>query len=286
MILRKVAINHHNNRTIFPIAHWCNLLFNGIVVRTAPGSIMAWFEEEEFWRELYPYMFPAERLAVAARQVEQILALTNFKGQTVLDLCCGPGRHAVEFARRGFGVTGVDRSQFLLERARERGAEAGVTVEWVAHDMRRFRRPAAFDLACNLFTSFGYFDQGENRRVLRGIHGNLAAGGILVMEMLGKERLSRVWQNALCAEYGDGALLLQRPEVRDDWSRVHNSWTLMKNGRYRTYEFDHAIYSGSELKNLLLGSGFAQVNLYGSFEGEAYGVEALRLIAVAKKADE
>ena len=106
------------------------------------------------------------------------------------------------------------------------------------------------------------------------------------MEMLGKERLSRVWQNALCAEYGDGALLLQRPEVRDDWSRINNSWTLMKDGRYRDLRIRSRDLFGSELKNLLLGSGFAQVKLYGSFEGEAYGVEAVRLIAVAKKADE
>src|SRR5579864_1637034 len=141
---------------------------------------MEWFENEEFWRELYPYMFPPERFAAADDQVAQVIALTGVPvGQSsglpnspiVLDLCCGPGRHAVAFAQRGFDVTGVDRSQFMLDRARERAAEAGVQVEWIAEDMHRFRRPEAFDLACSLFTSFGYFKQEEdNLQVLRNVH--------------------------------------------------------------------------------------------------------------------
>jgi SAM-dependent methyltransferase len=245
---------------------------------------MEWFEEEAFWRDLYPYMFPPERLAAAARQVEQILSLTGLDGGRVLDLCCGPGRHAIEFARRGFDVTGVDRSQFLLDRAGERAIEAGVSIDWVVSDMRRYRSPAAFDLACNLFTSFGYFPhEADNSRVLRNTCKNLAPGGIFFLEMLGKERLARVWQHVMTAEYPDGAMLVQRPEVRADWSRLHNSWTLMKDGAYRTYEFEHSIYSGRELKDMLLHAGFAEVKLYGSFEGAPYGLEALRLIAIARK---
>jgi 2-polyprenyl-3-methyl-5-hydroxy-6-metoxy-1,4-benzoquinol methylase len=71
---------------------------------------------------------------------------------TVLDLCCGPGRHAVELARRGFQVTGVDACGFLLDRAAEHAARANLTADWVKQDMRRLLRPEAFDLACNLFT--------------------------------------------------------------------------------------------------------------------------------------
>ena len=59
---------------------------------------MDWFEDDEFWQALYPYMFPFERFAAAQTEVEQILTLTNFTGAKVLDLCCGPGRHALEFS--------------------------------------------------------------------------------------------------------------------------------------------------------------------------------------------
>lgn len=246
---------------------------------------MQWFEDDRFWRGLYPYMFPAERFELAAEQVSRILILTSLKGGSVLDLCCGPGRHSVEFARRGFSVTGVDGSAFLLQKARERAAESGVEIEWISEDMRRFKRPRAFDIACNLFTSFGYFkDEEDDLRVLRNVHENLKPGGVFVMDILGKERLSRMFQSATCVDFPDGARLVQRHLVLDGWSRLQNEWILLKGGRARTFRFDHAIYSGRELKDRLLQCGFAQVQLFGGLDGGPYGLEASRLVVVARKA--
>ena len=52
-------------------------------------------------------------------------------------------------------------------------------------------RSAAFDLALNVFTSFGYFeDQAENRRVLENIFASLKPGGAFVFDHLGKEVLA------------------------------------------------------------------------------------------------
>lgn len=246
---------------------------------------MEWFENEDFWRELYPFMFPAERFQAANEQVEQLLTLAHCSGRAVLDLCCGPGRHSVAFTQRGYNVTGVDRSQFLLQRAKGRASEAGVAVEWLNQDMRHFRRDSSFDLACNLFTSFGYFEREEDDLlVLRNVHASLTAGGAFVMELMGKERLARIWQSAICTDLPDGSTLLQRPQLRGDWSRVVNQWTLLKDGRYRTFNFEHWIYSGRELKDRLLASGFQQVELFGDLQGSPYGVDASRLVAVARKA--
>jgi SAM-dependent methyltransferase len=245
---------------------------------------MEWFQDEEFWRELYPYMFPAERFAAAAEQVDQILALAGCSGGKVLDLCCGPGRHAVEFAKRDWEVTGVDGSSFLLDRARERAREAGMPVEWVQEDMRSFRRPAAFDLACSVFTSFGYFaDEKEDLLVLQNVRESLRDGGVFVIDVIGKERLARNWQDTLVTEFADGSLLLQRPRVLQDWTRVQNEWILVKDGRSRIFRFEHTIYSGRELKDRLTASGFLDVKLYGSLEGDEYGLDARRLVVVARK---
>ena len=109
-----------------------------------------WFEDEEFWSTWYPYMFTDERFEQSEKEVDQILALAGFEPERVLDLACGPGRHAIELARRGFQVTGVDRSGFLLLKAKERARAAEVEVEWVEEDMRTFERPEAFDLAINI----------------------------------------------------------------------------------------------------------------------------------------
>jgi len=245
---------------------------------------MEWFEDDNFWRDFYVAMFPSERFTAAEEQTDRILTLTHFTGRSVLDLCCGPGRHSTSLAQRGFNVTGVDRSKFLLARARERASAAGAEVEWVEEDMRQFERPDAFDLACCLFTSFGYFeDEADNVRVLRNVYRSLASGGVFVIDVLGKERLARNWLSAVCSNLEDGSLLLQRPEVCADWTRIRNEWVLIKEGRATSFRFEHTIYSGRELKNILLEAGFGQVILYGDLQGGSYGIDADRLIAVAYK---
>lgn len=245
---------------------------------------MDWFENEDFWQDFYAYMFSAERFAAAKDEVSQIMALTQCGGGRLLDLCCGPGRHSVEFAHRGFQVTGVDRSAFLLNRAREHASQSNVAVEWVEEDMRTFVRPGQFDLACCLFTSFGYFDtEQDDLKVLRNIQQSLKKGGVAIIDVIGKERLARVWQSAMCFELSDGSLLLQRPEIRDDWCRVRTEWILMKDGRTRNFTFEHNLYSGRELKDRLLSSGFEQVQLFGSLAGAPYDLNPLRLVAVARK---
>lgn len=243
---------------------------------------MHWSEDEEFWRELFPVMFPDDRFEAASAQIDQVLGLAGVHSGAVLDLCCGPGRHSVELARRGFHVTGVDRTAYLLDQARSRDTDQA--VEWVQQDMREFRRPGAFDVACNLFTSFGYFDaEADNLKVLRNVYESLKPGGVFVMELLGKERLARVWQSSICSDYPGGITLVQRPKVAANWSRVENEWILIKEGRARTFRFGHWIYSGRELQERLTGSGFATVELFGDLGGSPYGVDALRLVAVAKK---
>ncbi|MGA3089650.1 MAG: class I SAM-dependent methyltransferase [Terriglobales bacterium] len=245
---------------------------------------MEWFEREEFWRDLYPFIFSPERFSSAKEEVSRILTLTRCQGGALLDLCCGPGRHAVEFAQCGFRVTGVDRSPFLLDRAREHASQTGTSIEWIMEDMRSFVRPATFDLACNLFTSFGYFrEEQDNLRVLRNLHQSLKDTGVVVLELVGKERLARTWQNTISTELADGSLIVQRPQVRDNWCRIYSDWILIKDGRARSFGFEHTIYSGRELQDRLLSCGFEQVHLFGDLQGSAYDLEAQRLVAVARK---
>jgi len=97
-------------------------------------------------------MFPERRFTMAAEQVEKALALAKPAGKAALDLCCGPGRCSIALARTGFRVTGVDRTKFLLDKARARAKATKVKIEWVHMDMRDFIRAEAFDLVLSMFT--------------------------------------------------------------------------------------------------------------------------------------
>lgn len=95
-------------------------------------------------------------LEVTRREVDAILAMSGAKpGTSILDLCCGVGRHAVEFARQGFEVTGLDISSTFLDVARRKAVQAGVQITWVEGDMRDIPFQDRFDLVVNLFGAWG-----------------------------------------------------------------------------------------------------------------------------------
>ena len=247
-------------------------------------AVSSWFEDEAFWELAFPFIFPDERFATAEAEVDWLMEVTGSPFRRVLDLCCGPGRHSVCLAKNGAQVTGVDRSPFLLEKARSRAASANLSIEWVQEDMRSFVRPGGFDLAINLFTSFGYFGTvEENFAVLQNVSRSLAAKGLFVVDVLGKEILARKFAATAAQEFEDGTILVQMREITDDWSRIRSHWLVIRDHEVRHIRFDHALYSGRELADLLFRAGFEGVKLFGSWQGAPYDLNAQRLIAVARK---
>jgi SAM-dependent methyltransferase len=244
-----------------------------------------WFADDEMWREMYDLFFGPEKWEAAGREVDAVLALAGVTTGPVLDLCCGPGRHALALADRGFRVTGVDASPYLLERAARNAAERGLAVEWVREDMREFVRPEAFALAINLFSSFGYFEDAESdARVLRNVCDSLRPGGALVIDTMSKEVLARTFLPfGKVEQRPDGTVLTVQAIIRDEWTAVTAWHTVIRDGLARTFELRHSIYSAAELKALLLGTGFAEVRCYGNAAGAEYGAAAARLVAVARK---
>src|SRR5262245_30582439 len=217
-----------------------------------------WFEEEDFWKKTETSMFDAERFESARVDLPKILELVGAEPRRVLDLCCGPGRFAVPFAERGFTVTGVDRTRLLLDRAEAHAREHGVTIELVEQDMRDFVRPESFEVALNLFTSFGYFDNpNDNQRVLENLFRSLVSGGKLVMDLLGKEILARIFQPTSATDLPDGKVWIQRRRILPGFERIEVQWLLLDDGRYESLEFTHFLYSAAELRTMLQAAGFS-----------------------------
>jgi SAM-dependent methyltransferase len=243
-----------------------------------------WFENDEFWSSWYPYVFSKERFEQAEQEVDQFLALAGIQEGKVLDLACGPGRHAIELAKRGYKVTGVDRSPFLISKARERSRAADVEVEWVQQDMRSFERPDTFDFAINMFSAFGYFeDKSEDIQVLKRLNLNLVSGGVLVVDTVGKEWLAKHFDATSSSREEDGTLLVTRREIVEDWTQIRSEWILIRGEGVKSFESKINVYSGQELRSLLERVGFESVELYGDLQGNEYGIDVKRLIAVARK---
>jgi SAM-dependent methyltransferase len=247
---------------------------------------MEWFDDDSFWRELYDFMFSPQRFKDGVREVAQMLKLLKRPGKTVLDLGCGPGRCSIPLVKRGFKVTGVDRTRFLLKKARVYSKKARLSVEWVQLDMRDFKRPNSYDLVVSMYTSFGYFDnKDEDRMVLANVFQSLRPGGKFFIDLYGKELMAQRLNSvkADIVDVDEKTQLVRRDEVFDDWSRVRANWILIRAGKAKKYSFHFNSYSGQELKDRLCDAGFTNVTLYGGFDGRSYGPGAVRLIAIAEK---
>jgi SAM-dependent methyltransferase len=243
-----------------------------------------WYEDDAFWKTWGPYMFGKERWENAPQEVTNLISLLNISpGSTVLDLCCGPGRHALEFARRGFSVVGVDRTKIYLDKAQKQAENEGLKVEFVQEDMRDYCKPKAYDAVINLFTSFGFFeDKKDDELVVKNVHRSLKEGGVFVIDMMGKEEIARIFRERDWSEE-DGALFLEERKVTKDWSWMEERWILIKGTKRQEFHFSHRPYSAVELTSLLQDNGFHTVNVYGDLAGSPYDHEAKRLVAVARK---
>ena len=152
-----------------------------------------WFENDEIWKDTFESMFPRKRMEAGDREIEGLLKLVHLPAGALLDLACGPGRHAIPLSKRGFKVTGVDLSPFLLEKARGFAKEQGQSVEFVNDDMRTFRRPNSFRSCVCLFSSFVLESRTDDLAVLGNVCENLQGDGTFVLDVLGKEILAKVF---------------------------------------------------------------------------------------------
>ena len=243
-----------------------------------------WYTDEEFWRTFGSLMFEDSQFSEAAARLPDLLVLAGVAGGDALDLGCGPGRHALPLAGAGFRVRAVDTSAVLLAELQRRAAEAGVAVHTERADMRGFRRPDAFDLVLVMWTSFGYFeDEADHRRVLGNIHTSLRPGGRLVLDLVGLEYLCRNLEPVHLTEYEDGRVLVERPALTDNFTRLENEWLLIEGERVRRATFSHRVWSAGEMARLIDESGLKLVGIYGGLGGEDYDLDSERMIVIAGK---
>ncbi|MBB2940035.1 2-polyprenyl-3-methyl-5-hydroxy-6-metoxy-1,4-benzoquinol methylase [Amycolatopsis bartoniae] len=201
----------------------------------------------------------------------------------VLDLACGHGDLAHRLAARGCRVTGLDSSEVFLDRARADAAAAGVSVEYVAGDMRQIPWTAQFDRVINWSTAFGYFDDPTNHAVLRGIVEALRPGGRLAMDLDNLTSfLASYAPSRVVAARDDGDMLVDRYRLNALTGRLEAERTVLRGGRARRTYFVKRLFGFPELRDWLLTAGFTTVAGHGE-DGQPLTADHRRMIVVAGK---
>lgn len=104
------------------------------------------------------------RVEATARDVDRIVGTIGTAPRKALDAPCGAGRHALELARRGYSVLGVDFNPNVLAAAQATAHSDGLDAIFQQHDLRQLSFAEEFDAVLCLWTSIGYFSDDENER--------------------------------------------------------------------------------------------------------------------------
>lgn len=247
--------------------NWYANVFNEDYLRTLPRSL-----PRQTMREV---RFIIDKLGIQ-------------RGARVLDLCCGAGRHTVELAAKGYDMVGVDLSMFLLKRALDTATKKKLSIKFVHGDMRKLTFRSIFDAVFNVQTSFGYFDDLTNFKVLQSIYASLKPGGIFLIETVNRDfimddmPLRLFWM-------GDGCKVLEESNVESlsGVLKVKRSIVLDDNSK-PPYEQTMSIrlYSTTEMRQLLSRAGFNVLELVGDFslpDPRHFGAYSPHNIFIAEK---
>jgi len=242
------------------------------------------WHEALFDQAYYEFAFQKrdpERTLSEVDFIEDVLGLKG--GGHILDLCCGPGRHSLELARRGYDVTGLDRTSLYLKKAREQAKREKLKARFRKGDMRRIPFRKEFDAVINIFTSFGYFKkESDNQKVLEGAARTLKPGGLFLIDVINrdflvKNRLRQGWDEA------NGWLQLSSTQIDWERSRSLSRWILIKGKRREEIDLSLRIYSPHEMIAMLKSAGLRMKQMFGGFDMSPVSPDANRLIVLARK---
>jgi D-alanine-D-alanine ligase len=143
------------------------------VIRGSIGPVedLESYVKADWWRDIFNANYlrtdgdVVEDPDITDAEIDAFLELVDVgRDACILDLCCGQGRHLLELARRGFtNLYGVDRSHYLISRAKRVARQRGLVATFREGDARKLRlRENTFDLVYLAGNSFGYFESAED----------------------------------------------------------------------------------------------------------------------------
>ena len=256
------------------------------------------FVKSDWWRHLFNADYlrtdgdVVEDQDITTHEVGLFLAALEVNPDShILDLCCGQGRHALEIAKQGYkNVTGLDRSHYLIDRARKVNKASGMNVTFKEGDARRLPfKNDRFDAVIIAGNSFGYFDSAQDDlEILRQVMRVLKPDGKLLIDItdgihMRDSFLPRSWEwidknYFVCRERSlsvDKQRLISREVI-----------THVSKGVIADQFYAERLYSQAELEASLVQAGFKGYSNYSKVTSDSkrnqdLGMMAQRMIVTA-----
>lgn len=217
-------------------------------------------------------------------EIDFIVKTLNLpEGASILDVGCGTGRHAVELAKQGSRVTGIDVSAGMLREAQKAADAAGVEVEFIHIDATKYEADSLYDAAiCLCEGAFGLLGIDEDPlehdlAILNRINRALKPDSMLILNAINAlEKIRKYGKEEIAKGIFDPVMILEMFEMEYNTPRGKKSVTVHEKG-----------YTASELKLLLNMAGFETLHIYGGTAGNwgprPIDPDEIEIMAIARK---
>jgi SAM-dependent methyltransferase len=244
-------------------------------------------ESQPWWRmhfEEDPTKRPHAHVKVQVDGVDRYLQLET--RSRVLDLGCGSGRRALELARRGHRVLGVDPDERALATARAAAKAERLNAHFVHADPRTIPYRAEFDAVVCLDGALGQLPTDrDDLRALEAARRALKPGAKMLVDTVNREWIMRHFEpNFWERGEGGGDVVLDQIAFDFEKGRLDNSRVIVSADGRRTPAFVSVrVYALTELLAQAEKAGLSRRGVWGGFDGAAYGLESPRLVCLFER---
>lgn len=230
--------------------------------------------------------------AWADRIEEQFRLYSDKKPESILDLACGTGTMTVEFAKRGYDMTGVDLSEEMLSEARAKcdAERFPHSVLLVRQDMRELELYGTVDAVICCLDSLNYLtDSASLGRTFSHVFNYLNPGGLFIFDMNAPAKFEKT--------YGENAYVIEDEGILCAWQNFYNKKSKLcdfylsifrerGDGLWERFDEEQRerCYSLRLVKKLLAESGF-EVRALTDDAGNEVGNDTERWHFTVKKPD-
>lgn len=247
-------------------------------------SLSHWYSDfftelpNAFWRAAVPPEATAAEVAFLVRAAGAV------PGARVLDVACGSGRHALELARRGCRVTGLDVSAEAVGFARAAATADGLELDLRVGDMRALPADHPVDLVICLGNAFGYLDHAGTVAFLTELAGLVVPGGALVLDyaFVAEALLPGLAMDEEPMTIG-GVEVTQVNEYDTAESRWLTAFTFRRGEQVHRGTSVQHVYTAAEVGRLVTAAGFDGVEQFGDADGSPFRLGSPRLLLVAHR---
>ncbi len=229
------------------------------------------YVKADWWRQIFNANYlrtdgdVIEDHAITCKEVDTCLdILSPSEDSSILDLCCGQGRHSFELAERGFkNITGLDRSHYLITRARKLNLERGTGITFKEGDARNLPfAPDSFDYVLILGNSFGYFESlADDLKVLQNVLRVLKPSGMILIDLMDGKYMKKKFQARSWEWINKNYFVCRERSLSKDKARIisREVITHVKKGVISDQFYAERLYSKKDISNLLESAGFEKI---------------------------